>query len=345
MSFTAKVKVISKILKNLRGLWGGERLADLTYGIQLVLLLKNLGVLEYLETPRRVEEVAEFLGGVKRLDILKDTLTVCAGLKVLVEDGGAYRTNWPAVEEILAKRSMPACRDLEPSYKACETYLPGEVLKVLRGDVKEFISPEVASIYYWQTQTELYRLGREMLLELGGGKRLKGKKIFDLGCGFGVEPVIILEYLDFNCQLVAADFFDNVLDECMNRLVNFQGKMIPLKELENVDFLLLDPSMKEPFGMEDESVDAVFSFQFLHWTHHPREVIAESARILKPGGIVMTSTPFRKKKALTSFDVMLALMGGNRTYTRRELIDFFSSAGLKNIKTFISAFILAEKPS
>ncbi|MGD0882091.1 MAG: class I SAM-dependent methyltransferase [Acidimicrobiales bacterium] len=60
-----------------------------------------------------------------------------------------------------------------------------------------------------------------------------------------------------------------------------------LRPLENVDF----SSDASSLPLADDSVDTVLSIEILEHVPHPHAVVAELARILKPGGTVILTVP------------------------------------------------------
>ncbi|MBS7248846.1 MAG: class I SAM-dependent methyltransferase [Candidatus Jordarchaeales archaeon] len=345
MSLEGKIKVSLSILRRLRKLAGISRFTNMHSALVLAIGLEKLGVIDFLEKPRSLDEVAAFIGDVKRLDFLKELMEVLEQEKVLQRVDGHYKVNIEQLEKLKEMRATnPYFKAFEPLASGFERVLYEVMRDVLRGAEFDFVSPEVATIFYFQNASPLYSFGREMLLELGGGKRLKGKKILDLGCGFGNEPITLLKYLDFDCHLICADFFPNVVDECMHTTIEINGQSKSLRELENVEFVVLDPSMRKPFPIADEYVDAVFSFALLHWSKHPDKIISECARVLKKNGKLMMVTPLKKEGSrITTADVLLKLEGGNKIYTRKEVEKFLVDAKLTDYTIFISHMIVAKK--
>ncbi len=346
MSLKGKIKVSLKLLRELRKLSGISKFTNMHSALVLAIGLEKLGVIDFLEKPRSLEEVANFIGDVKRLDFLSELMEVLEREKILQKLDGHYKVNIDQLDKLKKKRTTnPYFIAFEPITSGFERVLYEVMRDVLRGAEFDFVSPEVATVFYFQNASPLYALGRELLLELGGGKGLKGKRILDLGCGFGAEPITLLNYLDFDCHLICADFFPNVVDECMHTTIEVDGQTKMLKDLEKVEFAVLDPSMRKPFPIPDEHVDLVFSFALLHWSKYPDKIISECARVLRKGGKLMMVTPVKKKEGsrITAGEVLLKLEGGNRFYTREEMEKFLTDANMTDITIFISHMIVAKK--
>jgi len=345
-----KFRCAMKLLRNVNSLLSVSRLGRMVNALALVIGLDKLGLLALLESPRSIEEIAAFIGDVKRQAFLEELLKALVNEGVLDGSNGLFRVNKATVKKLYSMRgSHPFFKGAEYLLAGFEEFMYEILVEVLRGASFDFVSPEVATLFYLQNSSPAYKIGREILLELGGGKNLKGKCILDLGCGFGVEPLTILEYLDFDCHLICADFFSNVVDECMHTMVEGESTPLPapkpLKDLDNVEFVVLDPSMNTPFPLPDESVDSVFSFQLLHWSSYPQRIINECARVLRKGGTLMIATPLKDDNETTTIDVVVKASGGNRIYTESELSAFMEEAGLEVYCSFLSNFMVARKPN
>ncbi|MEM3466189.1 MAG: class I SAM-dependent methyltransferase [Candidatus Jordarchaeales archaeon] len=340
------LRLLFTVLRNLRQILlvsSITRTLDVLAVLKLIIYLDKLGVLEFMSEPRGIDEISGFLGGVKRLDLLKDILSTLRDAGVLASEDDKFRVDWSMVEQFRAMREKhPAIRVFEVLLRGIENMLYSVALNVLRGAAVSFVSPEVATVLYFQRQHPLFDTARRLALELGGGKRLKGKVILDVGCGFGAGTASILDYLDFDCHVICADFYPNVLDECAHMIVKPPGSSEKrLGELSNVNFVLLDSSMKSKWPIPDESVDVVFSFDQFQWSHRPQEMMNEFARILKRNGILILTTSIRRKES--PIDVTTRLFGANKAYSKQEIITLLKNAGFKHWKIYFSAFVIAKK--
>lgn len=314
--------------------------------LKLIICFDKLGVLEFMSEPRSIDEVSEFLGGVKRRDLLIDMVSTLREAGVLVEEDGRFRVDWRMVEKFHAMREKhPFIRVFEVLLRGIENVIYGTALSVLRGAEVNFVSPEVATVLYFQRQHPFFDVARRLALELGGGKSLEGKVILDVGCGFGAGTATILNYLNFNYHLlICADFYPNVLDECARTLVKPPGSPAKqLSELSNVEFVLLDPSMESKWPIPDESVDVVFSFDQFQWSHKPQEMMNEFSRVLKKNGVLILTTSIRSKEKKSSIDVTTRLFGANKAYSKKEMLTLLKNAGFKQCRVYFSSFVVARK--
>jgi ubiquinone/menaquinone biosynthesis C-methylase UbiE len=93
----------------------------------------------------------------------------------------------------------------------------------------------------------------------------------EIGCGQGVVTQLLVER--FGAQVVATDFDPDQLAVAQDRLADLGGR---------VEFRIVD-ARAMPF--DDAQFDAVFSFGVLHHVLNGwRQVIAETARVVKPDG-------------------------------------------------------------
>ncbi|MBS7288269.1 MAG: methyltransferase domain-containing protein [Candidatus Freyarchaeota archaeon] len=338
------LRLYYKTRERLGRFWSAEELAQITYTSYLTLIMEKIGLLSFLEDPRSFEEVKEFVGGVRREDVLRKLLEVAVKGGVLQADEDGFKVDRSGVARVKAlKGQIDYFEDEDVVYRAAETYLPKTAVEVLKGAEKDRSSPEVALTYYWHDKSSIFKLGREMLLVMGGKGRLRGKTVLDVGCRFGTEPALILEFLDYDCRLIAADFYPQVVDECMQKEVNVNGEVRRLFELENVSFVTLDPYVKEKFPLEDASVDVVYTFQVLQWYSSVQRIIEEFSRVLKRGGILLVGIPLKKTDEVTAQDVFYALAGGYRGFTVEEFKKMLKRAGFTKIQIFRSSFVVARK--
>ena len=96
-------------------------------------------------------------------------------------------------------------------------------------------------------------------------------RCLEIGCGQGVVTQVLVERC--NAQVIASDYDPAQVAVAQERLADLGGP---------VEFRVVD-ARAMPF--DDAAFDAVFSFGVLH--HIPgawREAVAETARVLKPGG-------------------------------------------------------------
>jgi SAM-dependent methyltransferase len=102
--------------------------------------------------------------------------------------------------------------------------------------------------------------------------RLRARRVLDLGCGGG-DSIDLFRAVDPDVSWVGAD-----IEESPEVAARTRG---------DAEFVTFD-GRKLPF--DDASFDLVFCKQVLEHVEHPRELVAEAARVLKPGGHLAGST-------------------------------------------------------
>jgi SAM-dependent methyltransferase len=102
--------------------------------------------------------------------------------------------------------------------------------------------------------------------------RLRAARVLDLGCGAG-DSVDLFRSVDRQVSWVGADIEDSAEVAGRTRtdaeFVSFDGRRLPF---------------------EDSSFELVYCKQVLEHVEHPRDLMAEVARVLRPGGHLAGST-------------------------------------------------------
>ena len=166
-------------------------------------------------------------------------------------------------------------------------------------------------------------------------------RIIEFGCGTGTTAVHHAPYVQ---HIDAIDVSEKMLEIGRGRAKE--------ASVENITFT--QGTLAE-FNAEAGSVDAVLGLNVIHLMPNRQEVIAEVARILKPGGIFVSSTGclgnsyLRFIKLLVPLGKLLGLMPDVYIMTESELANDISSAGF-TIETQwhhgskgIGVFIIARK--
>jgi arsenite methyltransferase len=114
---------------------------------------------------------------------------------------------------------------------------------------------------------------------LGVGNHLRyasiepGETILDLGCGAGIDAVLAARRTGASGQVIALDFLPEMLERTAAAAVE--------AELANVETLEAE---MEAIPLADGSVDHVISNGVINLSARKRRVLAECARVLRPGG-------------------------------------------------------------
>ncbi len=166
-------------------------------------------------------------------------------------------------------------------------------------------------------------------------------RILEFGCGTGTTAVHHAPYVQ---HIDAIDISENMLQIGRGKASG--------SGLDNITFTR---GTLTEFGAEDESFGAVLGLNVIHLLPDRQTVIAEVARILKPGGIFVSSTVclghsyLRFIKLVAPLGKWLGLMPDVFVLTEAELASEVTSAGLKierqwhHGKGGISVFMIARK--
>ncbi|HYZ19257.1 MAG TPA: methyltransferase domain-containing protein [Gaiellaceae bacterium] len=114
---------------------------------------------------------------------------------------------------------------------------------------------------------------------LGVGNHLRfarieqGETVLDLGCGSGIDSVLAAQRVGPTGRVVALDFLPEMLDRTAAAAA--EAGLDTIETLEGE---------MEAIPLEDESVDHVISNGVVNLSARKRRVLAECARVLRPGG-------------------------------------------------------------
>ena len=104
---------------------------------------------------------------------------------------------------------------------------------------------------------------------------VKNKKILDIACGVGYGCKILVD--GGASFVIGGDISDESINYANNHYKSEKNEFIK-QNLEKLDF-------------EDKAFDCVISFETLEHIKEQKKVISELSRIIKPGGILIISTP------------------------------------------------------
>lgn len=166
-------------------------------------------------------------------------------------------------------------------------------------------------------------------------------EVLEIGCGTGSTAITHAPYLK---HILATDISANMIEIA-------QAKA-DAKDIENVTFEQL---AIDDLSLPDQSMDAVLGLSILHLVENKEEVIDKVHRILRPGGVFVTSTvclgdTMKFFKVIGPIGRFLGLMPLVRVFTAQELADTLTNAGLFQIDyqwrpgKGKAVFIVAKKP-
>ena len=130
--------------------------------------------------------------------------------------------------------------------------------------------------HYDEFGSEHYTKIAAALLE---GVDIQDKEVLDVGCGTGIVSALVLKH--GAGRLTCGDASEYMLSQCKKKIMVQEGGG------EKVDFRQLDAESL-PYG--DKSFDVVVSGMLLGLVPNQQKVVAEMARVLRPGGMLALST-------------------------------------------------------
>lgn len=119
------------------------------------------------------------------------------------------------------------------------------------------------------------KIARELIADV----ELDGKEVLEVGCGTGILSMLLMER--GASRVVGGDISRSMLEQCRKKAAD-QGY-----DQDRMEFRELD-SEELPFG--DSSFDIVVSSMMLELVPNQEQVVAEMARVVKPGGTIAIST-------------------------------------------------------
>jgi len=143
-------------------------------------------------------------------------------------------------------------------------------------------------------------------------------EVLEFGCGTGSTAIAHASYVK---HIQAIDISSKMIDIA-------QGKA----DAENIKNITFRRSTIADFSAPDGSLDAVLGLSILHLLDNKEEVIAKVHKMLKPGGIFVTSTAclgdsMKYFRLVVPIGKFLGLMPLVKVFTTRELLASLTEAG------------------
>ncbi len=143
-------------------------------------------------------------------------------------------------------------------------------------------------------------------------------EVLEFGCGTGSTAIAHSPYVK---HIQAIDISSKMIEIA-------QGKA-DAKNIENVTFRR---SSIDEFSVSDRTLDAVLGLSILHLLENKEEVIAKVYKMLKPGGIFVTSTAcvgdtMKFFKVVAPIGKLFGLI--LNVFTRKELEDSLTDTGFE----------------
>jgi ubiquinone/menaquinone biosynthesis C-methylase UbiE len=143
-------------------------------------------------------------------------------------------------------------------------------------------------------------------------------EVFEFGCGSGSTAIAHAPYVK---HIEAIDISSMMIEIAQRRA--------DTANVENVSFCC---TTIEDFSAADESFDVVLGLSILHLIKNKEKIIARVQRMLKPGGIFVTSTACigdaqKYLKLMVPLGRFLGLMPLVKVFTTHELVQAMTDAG------------------
>ena len=205
----------------------------------------------------------------------------------------------------------------------------------------------VKAVEFWDARAESYAkssMGNEEVykekLETTQRYFDADSQVFEFGCGTGTTA---LHHAPFVQKVVATDISSNMIEIARKKAV--------AANITNVEFQC---STLEDFEAVDASFDVVMAHNILHLLEDPEQAIKICYRLLKPGGVFVTSTAclgdsFSSWRVLLIVGKILRKVPYVNVLKRETLLRYLKHAGFKvdlewNRKKQ-AAFIILKKPA
>ena len=168
--------------------------------------------------------------------------------------------------------------------------------------------------------------------------------VLEFGCGTGSTAILHAPYVK---QIRAIDFSSKMIEIARSKA-----------EAQNVENVTFEQSTIEDLCVADRSLDAVLGLNVLHLLENKEEAIAKVHRMLKPGGVFITSTVCLGDSAMKVFKVigpigkLFGLMPTVKVFTAKALERSLTDAGFgidyqwrpgSGKSVFKSVFVVAKK--
>ncbi len=175
--------------------------------------------------------------------------------------------------------------------------------KIAEGYSKEPIADEASYQKKLQVTREYFKPDMEVL---------------EFGCGTGSTAIAHAPYVK---HIRAIDISSKMIEIA-------QGKA----EAANIKNVIFEQLSIDELTVSDETLDVVLGLSILHLLENKEEVIAKVYKMLKPGGIFVTSTAclgdtMKWFKVIAPIGIFLGLMPLVKVFTTKELSDSLTDAG------------------
>jgi ubiquinone/menaquinone biosynthesis C-methylase UbiE len=134
--------------------------------------------------------------------------------------------------------------------------------------------------------------------------------VLDVATGTGRLPRALLRQPPFEGRVIGLDLARRMLAEAVDRTAQFADRLTYIwQDARNLPF-------------DDDTFDAVTCLEALEFTPDPREILTELVRVLRPGGVLLTTNRIGRDAKLLP----------GRAFPREEIEDTLRQFPLEDIK-------------
>lgn len=280
--------------------------------------LAGEGFFDYLQAPRTYGQIlAQF--SFADVDYTRRVLDVLASDRrnTLIKEDNHYRANpahpIPTREEILARVDerfhifLPLNEGVFRNIPARMRNQPIEYTQSM--DESQRKLTEAFDAVLGDRLYTAMRRAAFTLLTRAERAWLRGKTLLDIGCGSGRETADLWLHLGGDAHITAIDPVPGMLALAEQRfeayLDEVNSKHPPVTEANRPVFRQASGTDLHVF--EDNSFDAAFYSQVLHWSADPHKIISEVVRVVKPGGLIFGAQGSKPKASNPYLDLRIRI--------------------------------------
>lgn len=292
----SKLQVWSIIIFRMGPVSRVGRQIDEVFRYYVLNTIKEIGLFEYLKTPHSYGQIlTEFsFADSEYTRELIETL-VQDKEHFLLKENGLYKTNekseLPVLTQILNKIDKRyhsftlIAEGMNKSIIPRAQNRPVELSSSFEADGRQLLVKFDRGL-----GNKIYTAMRDAAfanLKKSDKEWLHGKRLLDVGCGSGRESAEIWLNFDGNIKIIGIDPVESMIEHAKQTfdatLKEIKPDHSPLTEENRPEFKVGSVHKLE---FDDNTFDAAFYSQVLHWTPDPQKAISEIVRVVKPGGVI-----------------------------------------------------------
>jgi ubiquinone/menaquinone biosynthesis C-methylase UbiE len=331
------------------------RQVDQLFRYYVLKTLDDIGFFAYVQGPKPFGTILTEFGFSENSYTMELFSTLSKDPKgILTERGGLY-TLHPGFE-------MPDLeRALQKSYARVRPFI--KMAEVMAANILERLREEPAGVreIFEREDHRVTEMFRELLssgsystvrsatfayLPQGDRDWLRGKHLLEIGCGSGLETAEIWLAFGGDVHITAVDAVPRMVDLARTRFEALLDELDPdhppVTEANRPRF---EEGQAQRLPFADGTFDAAFMMFVLHWTPDPGQAIAESVRVVRPGGLLFGAQAYRP---LVNPYMNLVIRSSRNSYGfcwREDLLNWYREIGVDAQIATPAGILLARKPA